>query len=68
MENNKNTNEKGPYKHFDPLNILLISVTFEVSKLDKSRDVNLLQLSNIPFISVTFEVFNCEKSNETFTL
>ena len=46
-------------KEEQPQNILLISVTFEVSKLERSRVVNDLQPRNILLISVTREVLRC---------
>ena len=45
-------------------NIQLISVTFEVSKLERSREVKEEQPENILFIFVTLEVSKLEKSIE----
>ena len=45
-----------------PLNIQLISVTFAVSKLDRSRVVKDLQKLNIQLISVTFAVSKLDRS------
>ena len=47
-----------------PENILSISLTLEVLKLDKSRLVNLKQLKNILPILITLEVSNDDKSRE----
>ena len=46
-----------------PRNIELISVTFLVSKLLRSSDVNPAP-ANIPLMSVTFEVSKPLKSND----
>ena len=42
---------------WQPENVLDISVTLEVIKLVKSKDVNKVQLKNIEDIEVTCEVF-----------
>ena len=42
----------------------LMSVTLEVSKWDKSREVRAKQLSNILRILRTLEVSKCDKSIE----
>ena len=46
------------------LNILFVFVSWEVSKLDKFKEVNDEQETNISFISITFEVTNFDKFNE----
>ena len=45
-------------------NILVIFVTADVLKLDKSSEVKLLHSSNIVFIFVTAEVSKLDKSSE----
>ena len=44
--------------------MLCISVTVEVLKLDKSKEVNDEQSENILDIDVTIEVVKLDKSNE----
>ena len=44
--------------------MLLISVTFEVSKWERLRVVKDLQPQNIQLMSVTFEVSKLERSRE----
>ena len=41
-----------------------ISVTLDVSELDKSSDVRLEQPSNMQNISVTLDVFQFDKSSD----
>ena len=49
-------------KEVQPSNILLISFTFKVSKLDKSKELKACEPLNIPAIFSTFSVFNLLKS------
>ena len=50
--------------NLQPLNMLVMPVTFEVSKLDRSSEESDVHESNILDISVTFEVSKLDRSSE----